>query len=181
MQADTDTRRIVDGMTQWTFDKTFRLVGTSYLWLAGLTAPAMVFTAWLVTSIPSGTFVDSLGSILFFFIFFVVLFAVIAAVGAAASLPFSHLLGRGLRNVHSRYLHTFAHSALAGVLAAVSMQILLLMFEEDTLSWQYPVLLAVPAGAAAAIARWRLDIVKPAIPEAPSSESEDAATVSSKV
>lgn len=161
MQSEMTSRRIAPGVNPWTFDKTYRLVGTSYLWLTGVVAPATVIIAWLVTSIPSGIFLDSLGGVLFFFVVFVLLFAVIAAVGAAAALPFTHLLARGLRSVRNRYVHTIAHSALAGVLAAVSMQILLLTSEEGSLSWQDPVLLAVPAGVAAAIARWRLDIVRP--------------------
>jgi hypothetical protein len=39
----------------------------------------------------------------------------------------------------------------------------------------------VPAGVAAAIARWRLDIVKPAVPETPSAETAGAAAVSADV
>ncbi|WIE80934.1 hypothetical protein [Curtobacterium sp. MCSS17_016] len=161
MQPDTDSRRIHDGMDQWTLEKTFRLVGTSYLWLIAVTAPSAALIAWLLTSIPTGDFLMNLSSGLWFFILFTVVLAIIAVGGAAVALPFTYALGRMLQGQHRRITHVIAHAALAGSLAAICMQALLLMFEEDTLSWQYPLLLSVPAGAAAALATWRFRHAKP--------------------
>lgn len=151
----------MERVEHWTGAATCELVAKSYLWLVGVTAPATALLAWLVTSIPSGTFVDSLDSGLWFFVIFLIVFGILALGGAVVALPFTHFLGRGLRRVRSRHTHVLAHAVLAGTLAAISMQIILFVFEDDDWTWQYPLLLAAPAGVAAAIGRWRLDIEKP--------------------
>ncbi|MGW8431289.1 hypothetical protein ACWGJ9_09195 [Curtobacterium citreum] len=151
-------------MSTWTFEKTFRLVGTSYLWLCAVTAPAAAFIAWLVATIPSGIFLDSLNGALPFAVIFIVIFAVIALVGACVSLPFSYMLSLVMEPVRSRPAHTFAHAILAGILAAVSMQLVFLVAGGTGWSWLYPLLVAAPAGVAAAIARWRLDREKKSTP-----------------
>jgi hypothetical protein len=178
MLVDTDSRRIGNGMEQWTFEKTFRLVGTSYLWLVGVTAPAAAILAWFVISVGAGDFVDGLFSGMWFFMIFVVVFAIIAVGGAGVSLPLTHVLGRALQSQRRRTTHVVAHTVLAGALAAACMQVLLLMFEEDTLSWQYPLLLSVPTGAAAAIATWRFSKAAPtAVPESPKVDVADEPAV----
>lgn len=145
----------------WTWARSVELVAVSYLWLVGAVAPAGALATWLVTALVTGSFLDGFLGALAAVGLFILLFAVIAAVGAAVAVPFTQVLGRALRHTRSRLVHVAAHAVLGGVLAAVCMQGLLLAFEDDHLSWQYPLALSVPAGLAAAIGRWRFDETKP--------------------
>ncbi|MBT2501099.1 hypothetical protein [Curtobacterium sp. ISL-83] len=154
-------------MKQWTGADTCGLVIKSYLWLVCATAPATALVVWVVDNVRRGTFLESLGGAAGLFVVFIVVFAVVALGGAVVALPFTHVLGRGLQRVRSDLTHALAHAVLAGALAAITMQALLFAFEDDHWSWQYPLLLAVPAGVAAAIARWRFVIDGPAAVEKP--------------
>lgn len=146
---------MVAAVEPWTWATTYKLVLTSYIWLAGAVAPTGAVITCIVIAIRGGVSLDGAASALLFV--FVVVFAVIAAVGAAVALPFTQLLGRALRRTRSRAVRVSAHAVLGGTLAAIGMQVLLLAFEDDHLTWQYPLAVSVPAGIAAAIGRWRLD------------------------
>ncbi|MCM3520335.1 hypothetical protein [Curtobacterium sp. P97] len=148
---------MVAAVEPWTWATTYKLVLTSYIWLAGAVAPTGAVITCIVIAIRGGVSLDGAASALLFVVVFVVVFAVIAAVGAAVALPFTQLLGRALRCTLSRAVHVSAHAVLGGTLAAIGMQVLLLAFEDDHLTWQYPLAVSVPAGIAAAIGRRRLD------------------------
>jgi hypothetical protein len=149
--------RIVAAVEQWTWATTRKLVMTSYIWLAGAVAPAGAVIIWLVIASRDGSSLDGLLNALLVAIIFIVVFALIAAVSAVVALPFTQLLGRALQRTRSRSAHVAAHAVLGGILAAIGMQGLLLAFEDDHLTWQYPLAVSVPAGVAAAIGRWQLE------------------------
>lgn len=144
-------RRMMDGMKQWTGAETCELIVKAYLWLVCVTAPA---TALIVIG------VQDAGVLPLFFPVAVVVTAICALGGGVVSIPFIHLLSRSLTRVRSRLVHTLAHAVLAGALAAACIELIALLQGED-LIWPYSLVASAPAGIAAAIARWRLDIVKP--------------------
>ncbi|WP_267420290.1 hypothetical protein [Curtobacterium sp. GC_Cur_3] len=164
----------MDGVDTWGLDETGRLVGRSYLWLAGVTAPIGAVVFYLLAAVTSGGGVGELSQMLWLVIVTVVATAVFALGGAAVALPCTYLLGRALRRVRSRGAHTAAHAVLAGLLALVTSSLVVLWFSgpsslPDVVA--FPLGMSVAAGLAAAIATWRF--LRP-VPDA-DSESDQAA------
>jgi hypothetical protein len=139
-------------MKHWDLAAAVRLVWASYLWLASATAPllAAVLYAWNLAQDGLSVFDGSAG---FWLLIVAVVFAVFALGGGVVALPFTYVLGWFLRRSESKTVHVVAHSALAGVLAAVLMHLFAMTEDIDGRGMQLAV--AVAAGAAAAIARWR--------------------------
>jgi hypothetical protein len=157
-------RRMMDGMKQWTGAETCKLIVKAYLWLVCVTAPA---TTFIVVGL------RDLGAIILFFPVAVIITAICALGGGVVSIPFTHLLGRALIRVRSRIVHALTHAVLAGALAAACVELIAFTQGEDLL-WPYSLVASAPAGLAAAIARWRLDIVEPStIPGAEKPERAD--------
>jgi hypothetical protein len=140
-------------MDTWDIGDTVGLVGRSFLWMAVVTVPVGAVAVAVPSVVMSGIGPDSL-SWLWWVLVFVVVADALALVGAVLSAPFTHLLGRALRRVPSRAVHTAAHAALAGVLGAVTSSLAMAWW----MAGAYPPLslgIAVAAGVAAAIATWR--------------------------
>jgi len=166
----------VGGVDTWGLNETGRLVGRSYVWLAGLTAPigAVVFS--VLAAVNSGGGLDDLNQTLWLVIVTVVATAVFALGGAAVALPCTYLLGRALRRVRSRGAHTAAHATLAGLLALVTSSLVVLWFSGPSslpAVVSFPLGMSVAAGMAAAIATWRF--LRPvAEPESEPDQAADA-------
>jgi hypothetical protein len=166
------------GVDTWGMNESGRLVGRSYLWLAGVTAPigAVVFS--VLAAVSSGGGLGDLDQALWLVIVTVVATAVFALGGAAVALPCTYLLGRALRRVRSRSAHTAAHAALAGLLAVVTTSLVVLWFSGPTslpAVVSFPLGMSVPAGLAAAIATWRFLRPTPTPTPMPESEADHAA------
>ncbi|WIE80933.1 hypothetical protein [Curtobacterium sp. MCSS17_016] len=137
-------------MKQWTGAETTQLLVKSWLWMTLVTAPATTFVVvgWrnpggLIIFVPASLIICGIG----------------AAIGALVSIPFSHALSRLLVRVRSRIVRTLAHALLAGVLAVGCVEAYFLIIGEGSV-WPWSLVIAAPAALAAAIARWRLDIVE---------------------
>jgi hypothetical protein len=154
---------MMGAMKQWTGAETTELIVKAYLWLVCVTAPA---TAFIVVGI------RDIGALILFFPVAVIITAICALGGGVVAIPFTHLLGKALTGVRSRLVRALAHSVLAGALAAACIELIALMQGEGLL-WPYSLVASAPAGVAAAIARWRLDIVKPST--IPGTEQPDVA------
>ncbi|GAA1494358.1 hypothetical protein [Curtobacterium herbarum] len=140
-------------MDTWGMGDTGRLIANSYLWMVGVTTPVsgVVITAFV--AIMSGTMPD-LMSFVWFSGLFLVATLFLALAGAVLSVPFTYLLGRALRRVPARAVHSAAHSVLAGLLAAGAASLAAAMWLHTAVP-PLSILIAVAAGAAAAIATWR--------------------------
>lgn len=152
-------------------NETCRLVGRSYLWLAGVTAPIGAVAFYVLAAVTSGGGLGDPSQMVWLVVVTVVATAVFALGGAAVALPCTYLLGRALRQVRSRGAHTAAHAALAGLLAVVTASLVVLWFTGPTslpAVVSFPLGMSVAAGLAAAIATWRF--LRPV----PESESESA-------
>ncbi|OII31582.1 hypothetical protein BIU98_07315 [Curtobacterium sp. MMLR14_010] len=166
------------GVDTWGMNETGRLVGRSYLWLAGVTAPIGAVVFYLVAAVTSGGGLGDLDQALWLVIVTVVATAVFALGGAAVALPCTYLLGRALRRVRSRGAHTAAHAALAGLLAVVTTSLVVLWFSGPTslpAVVSFPLGMSVAAGLAAAIATWRFLRPTP-MPESEPDHAADVAT-----
>lgn len=139
-------------------NETSRLVGRSYLWLAGVTAPIGAVVFFVLAAVLRGGDPDDLFPGLWLVIVTVVATAVFALGGAVVALPCTCLLGRALRRMRSRGAHTAAHAALAGLLALVTSSLVVLWWSGPTslpAVVSFPLGMSVAAGLAAAIATWR--------------------------
>jgi hypothetical protein len=140
------------GVQQWTGAETCQLVITSSLWLVCVTAPA---TTFIVVG------VQQVGALPLFVPASLVITAVCALGGGLIAIPFTHVLGRLLIWVRGRLTPAVAHALLAGALATVCVEVIVLVQGEDPI-WPLSLVASAPAGIAAAIARWRLGVVEPA-------------------
>lgn len=127
----------------------------SWLWMAFVTTPAtsVVAAVWLGLA---GRPVN-VGGIVVSVLVVAVPAGVVALGGAVAAMPFTFVLGRLLaRRPANRAVHVAAHALLAGVLAALGMQVVVALWNG---SWApapgYALLVSVPAGLAAAIGTLR--------------------------
>jgi len=148
----------VDGVDTWGLEETGRLVGRSYVWLAGVTAPIGAVAFSVLAAVTSGGGFGDLNQALWLVIVTVVATAVFALGGAAVALPCTYLLGRALRRVRSRGAHTAAHAVLAGLLAVGTSSLVVVWFSGPTslpAVVSFPLGMSVVAGLAAAIATWR--------------------------
>jgi hypothetical protein len=140
-------------MDTWGMADTGRLIGSSYLWMVGVTTPVSGLVVMAFVAITSGTLPD-LMSFVWFSVLFLVATLVLALAGAVLSVPFTHLLGRALQRVPARAVHSAAHSVLAGLLAAGASSLATAMLMHTAVP-SLSITIAVAAGAAAAIATWR--------------------------
>jgi hypothetical protein len=140
-------------MDTWDIGDTVGLIGRSFLWMAGVTVPVGAVAVAATVAVTSGIAPDALSWVWWVLVFVVVADA-LTLVGAVLSAPFTHLLGRALRRVPSRAVHTAAHAALAGVLGAVTSSLAMAWWMSNVVP-QLSLGIAVAAGAAAAIATWR--------------------------
>ncbi len=145
-------------MGTWTARETFELVGKSYLWMVGVTTPAVLLVCILVS-----LFFGADSSALFFGMIAVFISGICSIGGAVVALPFTYVAGRLLASVRSTAAHVATHAVVAGALAAGCMQGVVACYGGGWI-WQFPLLVSAPAGAAAAIAKWRQMHPKPIPP-----------------
>jgi hypothetical protein len=168
------------GVDTWGMNETGRLVGRSYLWLAGVTAPIGAMVFYLLAAVTSGGGLGEPTQMLWLVIVTVVATAVFALGGAAVALPCTYLLGRALRRLRSRGAHTAAHAALAGLLAVVTTSLVVLWFSGPTslpAVVSFPLGMFLAAGLAAAIATWRF--LRP-VPESEPDATADTEAVAAQ-
>ncbi|WP_126890776.1 hypothetical protein [Curtobacterium sp. HSID17257] len=138
-------------MRTWTAGVAVGLALRSWLWMAFVTTPAttLLGAAWLAAASSP----PDVGSAALTVLLVSVPTGVVSLAGAVLAVPFTFVLGRVL--VHGRAHRPtaiVAHAVLAGVLAALGMQVVVALWSG---SWTPPpswtLLVSVPAGLAAAI------------------------------
>ncbi|PZF57435.1 hypothetical protein DEJ23_08130 [Curtobacterium sp. MCSS17_008] len=137
----------------------------SWLWMAFVTTPAAtaVGAAWVAAAKQPA----DVGGALLTVLVVSVPTGIVSLGGAIAATPFTFALGQLLTRCRARRIvHVTAHALLAGVLAALGLQVVIALWAGSwppTVSWA--LFLSVPAGLAAALGTVRHTAPEPATTE----------------
>ncbi len=143
----------------WTLWDAVRTVERSWRWMAFVTAPLAITATSLWDALVEGvlTTPDDIAAVALSSLVLAVATGLVAVGGGVLAVPCTNALGRALsRFALRRGVHVVAHAVLAGTLAALATQALLVWWH---VLWAPPPLgpplVAVAAGSAAAVATWR--------------------------